>query len=182
MTEVAILVLCLIAISLHMPIAAQVMILLIALILVLPGAYATMRGAPFVPTTRLILQAMMRLADVQQGEKVYDLGCGDGRLVFAAARAGAHAVGYELSVPVFVWAKLRSLLHPKSRIAFKNFWKQDYRDADVVFCFLLVSTMQTFHEIVWPQLKPGCRVVSHAFAMKDVQIVRQEGNALLYVK
>jgi len=125
---------------------------------------------------------MLRLARIKPGEMVYDLGCGDGRIVFAAQKAGAQAVGYELSAPTYLLAKLRSLAHPGSRIEYKNFWTQDYSKADVIFCYLLMSSMQTFKDKIWPNLKPGCRVVSHAFTMKGVTPEREEDGVILYVK
>lgn len=158
-------------------------LLLLGLILLsLPGLWATRTGAPSIPTRKKVLYTMLRLARITPGEKVYDLGCGDGRVVFAARKAGAKAVGYELSLPTYLLAKLRSLAHPGSRIEYKNFWTQDYSDADVVFCYLLTSSMQTFKEKVWPHLKPGCRVVSHAFTMKGVAPKEEENGVIVYVK
>ena len=74
--------------------------LLLLFALFLPGFLRAARhGAPFVPTSRATLKKMMRLAKIKHGERVYDLGCGDGRLVRAAAEAGATATGYEVSLP-----------------------------------------------------------------------------------
>lgn len=151
-------------------------------VLSLPGLWATKTGAPSIPTRKKVLDTMLHLARIKPGETVYDLGCGDGRIVFAAQKAGANAVGYELSLPTYLLAKLRSLTYPGSRIEYKNFWTQDYSDADVIFCYLLTSSMQTFKDKVWPNLKPGCRVVSHAFTMKDVAPQEEQDGVILYVK
>lgn len=152
------------------------------LIFSLPGIYAMVTGAPFVPTPSKTLKKMIELAKVKKGENVFDLGCGDGRIVFAAAAEGAKAVGYELSVPTFLLARFRSLFKPKAKILYRNFWSQDYRNADVIFCFLLTDTMQKFYQHIWPQLKPGCRVVSNAFKIKNLNPQASDGQAVLYVK
>ncbi len=137
----------------------------LAVLLIIPGTYANWKGAPFVPTTRRVLKTMMSIAKIKPGEKVYDLGCGDGRLVFAAAKKKAKAVGYEFSIPTFLLARCLSFFHPGASIQMRDFWKQDYKDADVIFCYLLTESMQTFKRIVWPQLRPGTRVVSHSKCM-----------------
>lgn len=156
--------------------------LIFALAVTLPGIYAMLRGAPFVPTMRATQERMFGLANIKNGETVYDLGCGDGRLVFAAAKKGARAIGYEFSVPTFVLAKLLSFFHARSSIRFANMWKQDYKNADVLFCYLLTDTMQTFKKVVWPQLKPGTRVVSHAFKMKGIEPSKTDHDVVLYIK
>ena len=113
---------------------------------------------------------------------VIGLGCGDGRLVFAAASKNARAIGYEFSVPTYALAKFLSLFHPGSKIYLRDFWKQDYHDADVIFCYLLSNSMQTFKKIIWPQLKPGCKVISHAFAMKGIEPAYKGEGVVMYVK
>lgn len=153
-----------------------------AAVFVIPGMYATWAGAPFVPTPKKTLKRMIELSAIKPGETVFDLGCGDGRLVFAAAARGANAVGYEYSIPTYMLAKLRSLFHRRSSIKFANFWTIDFRSADVIFCYLLTDTMQTFRTKIWPQLKPGCRVVSHSFRMKDVEPLVEEPDIIMYRK
>ncbi len=154
----------------------------LVLAVILPGTYALWRGPLFVPTLRKTMDTMISLADIKKGEQVYDLGCGDGRLVFAAASKGARATGYELSIPIFLIAKFRSFFHRNSSIQFKNFWNQNYSDADILFCYLVPSAMQSFKEKIWSQLKPGCRVISHSFRIPGVEPVREEEKVVMYVK
>ena len=180
--EALILAICMLLLSLQLPIWVQLLILSGVLILIIPSIVAMLGGAPFVPSNRSSFLRMMEWAKIKKGERVYDLGCGDGRFIFAAAAAGAKATGYELSIPVWLLAKIRSFFHPHSSIRYADFWKQDYRDADVVFCYLLPKTMQTFKKKIWPQLKPKTRVISHAFAMEGVKPEKKEGTVMLYVK
>lgn len=149
----------------------------------LPGAWMLFRGAPpLVPTSSGTIRTMLDLADVRPGDRVYDVGCGDGRIVFAAAARGADATGYELSVPAFLLAWVRSLFHARSRIRYANFWKKDFADADVVCCYLLIGAMADFKEVVWPRLKPGTRVVSHSFTLPGVKASAQREGVYLYVR
>ena len=157
-------------------------IFFVLLALSMPGLYAMVKGAPFLPTTRKTTKKMIELAEIEKNHEVYDLGCGDGRLVFGAAKKGAKATGYELSIPVYIWAKVKSWFKPNSKIEYRDFWGQDYKGADVIFCFLLVQSMERFEREVWPGLKSGCRVVSHAFRMPNIKPTHDLEGVRVYVK
>lgn len=152
--------------------------------------FSTGAGAPFVPTGKKIAQKMIELANIKSGEKVYDLGCGDGRLVFAAAEQGADAVGVEISLPVYWWARfLQKIGKKKGTIRHGSMWNTDISDADVVFLYLFPKMVERFQTELFPKLKSGARVIAHGFAMKQhepVQVWRPEGKKrgklLVYVK
>ncbi len=141
-----------------------------------------MNAPPFVPTPKKAVRTMIRLAKIKKGEKAADLGCGDGRVVRAAAEAGASATGYELSLPTFCLAWLLTLATPRASIRFRNFWTQDFSQTDVIFTYLLIAVMKTFKEKIWPQLRPGTRVVSYMFKLPGVEPVEAWDNVYLYVK
>lgn len=152
-------------------------------LLCIPAIRLVVQGAPpFVPTSQKNVRKMMEFADIHPGEKVYDLGCGDGRLLLAAAEKGAIATGFELSVPTLLLAKVRTFGHKDISVRYGDIWKQDYRDADVLFCFLLLDKMKQFENEIWPTLKPGCRVVSHMFPMPTVVLSKREGKVMVYMK
>ncbi len=93
------------------------------------------------------------------------------------------AYGYELSIPTFFLAKLNSIFKGKGeKIFLRNFWKENYKDVDVVVCFLLDNRMADFKEIVWPQLKKGAKVLSNYFVIPGLEPVKREGTVYLYVK
>jgi SAM-dependent methyltransferase len=154
--------------------------LLVVIVLGVPGIRARWNGAPYIWSSKETAGTMLRFADIGPGDVVYDLGCGDGRLVRAAARKGAHATGVEASLLTFLLAWLWSLPVRGARIRFGDLWKEEYGDADVVFCYLLVSSMERFEREIWPTLQPGCRVVSNSFRMKGLAPEKEEGNAFLY--
>ncbi len=156
--------------------------LLMVVVLALPNIRARWGGAPYVWTNKKTQETMLRFATIKPGDIAYDLGCGDGRLVRAAATHGAMATGIEASLLTCALAWIWSLPVRNVRIRFGDLWKGDYRDADVVFCYILVAGMQRFEREIWPTLKPGCRVVSNSFRMKGLVPEKEEGNVFLYRK
>lgn len=142
---------------------------IIAITVLLTFMYAGLRGAPWVPTWKQDVIRAIRLAGIQPGQKVYDLGCGDGRIVHAAARVGAEAVGYDISLLPYVLAKIRGLLPAKPgkyRIMFRDFWNIDISDADVVFVFLLPEFHNRLKIKFEQELKPSAKVTALVWPIK----------------
>lgn len=148
----------------------------------LPGIRARWGGAPYVWTNAKTQKTMLRFAAIMPGDIAYDLGCGDGRLVRAAAKHGAMATGIEASLMTCALAWVWSLPVRNARIRFGDLWGRGYADADVIFCYMLVKSMARFEQEIWPTLKPGCRVVSNSFRIKGLMPEREEGNVFLYRK
>lgn len=144
-------------------------LLALAALIVVAGtaAWAGWRAAPFVPTRQRDVERMLRLAEVKPGELVYDLGAGDGRFLLAAARRGARAVGFEISILPFLIACLRLALGraTAARIELKDFFRQDLSAADVIVCFLTPAAMAKLGPKFSRELKPGARIVSYAFSL-----------------
>lgn len=156
-------------------------IITFVMLLLIPGFYAAFTSGPFVPSARKRHRTMMKLADIGPDDTVYDLGCGDGRLVFQSAKMAKQAIGYELSIPLYIFGKIRELFNPKNAsIRYGNIWKQDYKDADVIFCYLLPKAMKQFYAEVWPTLKPGTRVISNAFQIHELKPLKKENKVYLY--
>jgi hypothetical protein len=143
--------------------------LVIFLALALSSALFHLRNAvPFVPTPRRITDAMIDLAQLKYGETVYDLGAGDGRVLERAMERvpGIRAVGYEGAYGVWLFSKVRHFfVQRKPTMLCKNFLQENLSDADVVFTYLGVEMMRTLQVKFEAELKPGTRVVSHAFSI-----------------
>jgi SAM-dependent methyltransferase len=155
----------------------------VLLALLAPGFYAAVTSGLFVPSSRQRHKNMLALAKLTKKDTVYDVGCGDGRLVFAAAKTAKKAIGYELSIPLYLFGRLRQVFSRRpARIRFGDIWKQDYRDADVIFVYLLPKAMKQFYKVVWPTLKPGTRVVSNAFQIHEMKPVAEKEKVFLYVR
>ena len=130
------------------------------------------RDVIFVPTREPVANAMMKLANVTKNDVVYDLGCGDGALVIAAAKLGARVVGVDIDPERIkeATAKVREagvqdrvtlirgdIFDPAIKIS----------EASVVTLYLLQSLNEKLAPRLRKELKPGSRVVSHAFSMGE---------------
>ena len=126
---------------------------------------------PYVPTKHEVVEGMLKLAEVKRTDKLYDLGSGDGRIVIAAAKQyGAIGVGVDISATLVEEAKANAEKEGVSKLAtFKqgDIFDLDFSDATVVTLYLLPDINLKLRPILWKQLKPGTRVVSHAFSMGD---------------
>jgi cyclopropane fatty-acyl-phospholipid synthase-like methyltransferase len=127
--------------------------------------------APFVPTPQEVVDRMLELAQVNQGDLLYDLGSGDGRIVITAARRyGAQAVGFEID-PALVTDSKRNIkeagVEALAEIRDQDVRTVDLTPASVVTMYLYPGANLRLRAAIMRQLKPGSRVVSHDFSMGD---------------
>jgi SAM-dependent methyltransferase len=124
---------------------------------------------PYVPTPQPVVDKMLDLAKVKKGDVVYDLGCGDGRIVITAVKErGARGVGIDLNPQRIAEAKLNAKeagVADKVEFTVGDLFKTDFSQASVVTLYLLPSVNAKLRPQLWRQLKVGTRVVSHAFDM-----------------
>ncbi|MFA6228061.1 MAG: hypothetical protein WC668_02640 [Patescibacteria group bacterium] len=135
------------------------LIYLLIFLVLLTAAYGAYSAAPWLPTRRRDVKRLADLAGIKEGDKIYDLGCGDGRLVFEAARRGATASGVEIFFLPWLYARIKSLFIPRTRILFGDLFFQDISDADAIFIFLLDKSYKKLVEKFNRELKPGTQVV-----------------------
>jgi SAM-dependent methyltransferase len=124
----------------------------------------------FVPTSPDIIDKMLELAKVTPKDVVYDLGCGDGRIVVAAARKGARAVGIDIDPQRINEANERAKAEKvtdKVRFIENDLFDSDIGEATVVTLYLLPRLNEKLKPKLLKELKPGTRIVSHAFDMGD---------------
>ncbi len=123
--------------------------------------------APFVATPLPVVKQMLTVAEVKPGEIVYDLGCGDGRVVIMAAQEfGARAVGIEMREDLAKQAmgKVTELsLDDRVKIVQGDMFKVDLSQADVVTLYLTTSANDKVKPKLEAELKPGARVISHDY-------------------
>jgi SAM-dependent methyltransferase len=126
---------------------------------------------PFVPTTEEAVQAMLKLANVKSTDTVYDLGCGDGRIVISAAKnMGAHGVGIDIDPVRIKEAKAnaaKASVEKLVRFEEKDLFEADIHQATVVTIFLLPTVNLKLRPKLLKELKPGTRLVSNTFDMGD---------------
>jgi SAM-dependent methyltransferase len=150
--------------------------LVLLILLSVPTIMAMINGAPFVPTPMKRVREMVALARIKKGQRVYDLGCGDGRFVYVAANDyGAKATGIELSPLVYGLALIYKLIwKSKAQLRFGNFKFQDLSDADIIFCYLLPDTLAKIQPDLDRQLKKGTRIYSYAFKFPGWKLIHTE--------
>ena len=166
--------------------------MLLGLLLILaasPGL--AQQDVPYVQTDWAVVDSMLALARPQKGEKIYDLGCGDGRIVIRAAKVyGARGVGID-SNPVRIeesWAAAkRERVDHLVDFAVQDIFEADFSDADIVTMYLLQWVNLKLRPMLFRDLKPGTRIVSHAWSMgewmpdRQIKVVRADGRGESYV-
>ena len=126
---------------------------------------------PFVPTPPEVVEEMLRLVDIKSGDLLYDLGCGDGRIVIAAAKKyGIRAIGIDID-PVLITESIENAakegVTDKVRFIQQNLFEADFKDATIVTMYLLKSVNLRLRPKLLADLKPGTRLVSHNFDMGE---------------
>ncbi len=126
---------------------------------------------PYVPTANTVVEGMLKLAGMKSTDIVYDLGCGDGRIVVMAAKNyGAHGVGVDIN-PVRIQEARENARqnNVESLVRFEegDLFDADIHDATVVTLYLLPNVNLRLRPKLLKDLKPGTRVVSHSFDMGD---------------
>ena len=144
--------------------------------------------APWVPTNRRDFVRVNELSDLKSGENFLEAGCGDARVAEHIARANPEVgvVAIELSVFMFLWAKLRAWKAglPNLTIKFGNALGEDFSKFDVVYSYALTKTVnQKLMPKIKSELKPGARFISYAFKIKDknTETDRSETSSNIHV-
>lgn len=125
---------------------------------------------PYVPTKQTVVDAMLDLAGVKAGDTHYDLGCGDGRIAISAAKRGAISTGVDLDPQRIKEANENAKeagVTDKVTFIQGNLFDFDFSKADVLTLYLLPEVNLKLRSKILKELKPGTRVVSHAFDMGD---------------
>lgn len=125
---------------------------------------------PYVPTRQAVVDAMIELGQVSAGDIHYDLGCGDGRIVISAAKKGATATGVDIDPQRIKEANENAQaagVTDKVTFVEGNLFDMDFSDADVLTLYLLPDVNLKLRPKILQEMKPGSRVVSHAFHMGD---------------
>jgi len=140
----------------------------------------------WVPTPDEVVQRMLQVAKVTPQDKVYDLGAGDGKIAIAAGKLGATSVGIEYNPDM---AKLAQCyveaenLTAKTRIIQGDVFESNFSDATVVTLYLLPALNLKLLPKLLKDLKPGTRIVSHAFSMgnwKPEQTLDVNGRSVFF--
>lgn len=144
---------------------------------------------PYVPTKNCVVEKMVEMAKLKPNETVYDLGCGDGRLLFAAEKkANVKTVGFEIAPLMYFLALIRKVwVHSKAKIEFKSMFKANLRKANVIFCYLLPNVMVPIANKIKRECKKGTRIISNTFHIPGLKLTKiltkdpAKGTPTIYV-
>lgn len=153
-------------------------------IFVLYFIIAFVSGAPFVPTADPVARKMIELSGVKKDQIVYDLGSGDGKLLYLAAKEGARAIGIEINPILVFYARLRQLflrVPGSMQTKWGNFWGNDVKNADIVYVYLLPWRMDALARKLERELKKGAVVVSNSFIFPKWKLLREDRDHHVYV-
>jgi SAM-dependent methyltransferase len=125
---------------------------------------------PYCPTPDEVINKIIKELDIKPNKHVYDLGCGDGRFLFAAEKLGAKTFGFEISLPSYLRAQLKIKKHRlRTKIYFKNFYSANFNDADIVFCFLTKKIMGKVEQLFKDKLKAGTVIVIYGASLPNLK-------------
>ncbi len=140
----------------------------------------------YVPTPQEVVDGMLKLARVGKNDVVYDLGCGDGRIVVTAARMGARSVGIDID-PIRIREATENIrvagVGDRAKLIEGDLFATDISEATVVTLYLLSRLNLKLRPKLLKELRPGTRIVSHAFDMDDWKPQRSEsvGSSTIYL-
>ena len=143
------------------------------------------RGPFFVPTKRKHVPRIIDMLAVKQGEKIADLGSGDGRLMIAIVEAGAEAHGYEHN-PLLVMRSRKNFeklgITDRAFVYMENFWNADISKYDAIVIYGISYIMPRLERKLRAELRPGARVVSYSFPFPTWEHEKEDKRGYLYRK
>ncbi len=152
---------------------------------------------PFIPSGNAVVAEILQVLELKNGQKFYELGCGNGKMLFLLKKKAdqqglknLELMGYELVLPLVWWGNFRKRFLPattnKIKIFSRDFFQEDLTDADFIFSYLFPPIMERISREIWPNLKKGTVLVSHAFALAEVpptKVLNKAGTKIyVYVK
>lgn len=142
-------------------------------------------GPPYLPTLNKQVEAALDMLELKQGETLLELGCGDGKVLVAAARRGLQVTGIELNPILVVVCWLRTVRYRKQvKVIWGDYWRTSLWPAATagIFGFVLPKYMTKLDETIlkWKKSRK-LRLASFAFAIPDKHVDRQQDGVFLYI-
>lgn len=158
------------------------MLLIVVVVVLLCFAVVLLVGAPYVPTLDLQQKRALDMLALRPGDHLLELGCGDGRVLRAAARRGIRATGYELNPILWLVAWLLSWRYRDVvTVRYGNFWATPWPPADGIYVFLLDRFMEKLHKKVIQEYRgKKVKIVSYAFQIPGEKVVKEAHGLYLY--
>lgn len=131
--------------------------------------------APYVPTKKDKAIKLLKSLNLKKGQKFYELGSGDGRVVIEAAKLGLESFGIEQSWMRVIWSKIQAhrAKLPNAKFKHGNIFNEDLSDANVVYIYLLPKGVAKLSPKLKKELKKGTTVITQTFHLKDWKPVKK---------
>ena len=166
--------------------ALYTLILLFSLVLAAIVIIPVLFGAPWHPLSNKNIDRIIKFADLKPGEKFYDLGSGDGRVLIAASRENCvRGIGVEID-PIKVWLSrcftTTAKLTDKIQIYRGNMYDFDVSEADVIYLYLTHQALDRLFPKILSRVKPSVRIVCYRFCIRNMEPVKvnKDKNLFLY--
>lgn len=154
---------------------------LLGILVILLFGFVVFFGAPYLPTLQRQTQTALDLLDLEPGNTLLELGCGDGKVMLAAAQRGLIVVGYELNPLLALIAYSRTWRYRKSvTVIWGNYWMREWPKSDGIFTFLLPKYMEQLNKKIIQYKHKPVKLVSYAFEVKSQKPIKQKDGLFLY--
>lgn len=138
-------------------------------------------GAPYLPTKKAQIQAAFELLDLESGQSLIELGCGDGRVLRSAAERGLFVTGYELNPLLVLIARIVNYRYRNLvTVVWGNYWHREWPEADAIYCFLLDKYMSRLDKVVSKKVKKPIKLASFAFKIPNKKPTNTRQGVFLY--
>lgn len=151
------------------------------LVLVLIFGFVVFFGAPYLPTLKKQRYQVLKLLNLEAGQTILELGCGDGRLLKLAAEQGVNSIGIELNPILVLVAKVVNIKHRDLvTIKWANFWSIDWPKCDAIYIFLIDRFMQKFDDCATSQKISNTLVLSYGYKIPKKKYLKKHMGFYLY--
>lgn len=158
------------------------LLILISVGVIFLFGFVILFGAPYVPTLKKTKLEALDMLDLKPGQRLLELGSGDGRVLVAAARRGWRATGYELNPLLVVFSYFYTFKYRKNvKIIWGNFWLVKLPAADGIYVFLLSKYMDKLDKKIEQDCPRPLKLVSNAFMIPAKKPQKSSGSLSLYV-
>jgi len=157
------------------------MVWLLFVVVVLAFGFVLLFGPPYLPTRKKQIQVALDFLALKPGQTMLELGCGDGRVLRAAAKRGWNTVGIELNPLLVVVARIVTWRYRKQvRIIWGDYFRVNWPPAQGIFTFMIPRQMTQLDKHIQEHTKQPIRLVSFAFAIPDKTPAKQQDAVFLY--
>ncbi|EKD92524.1 MAG: histone methylation DOT1 family protein [uncultured bacterium] len=152
-----------------------ILILIFCVLLLLTFIINLFSGAVSVPSNKATIEQMLKEAKLEKGDVVYDLGCGDGRLLIQAEKKyGAIGIGYENAPLIFLIAIANKWINGSSvQIRFRNFFKDSLSNAKTIFLYLSPEVQKKLSPKIQKECKKNTLIVSNTFHVPELKLLKK---------